>query len=92
MEKKKLPSILGVKKKKSTPYSNLQKAKKSLCKGTGTVEKVQKAAETYIKAAVSKGKTEKEAKAIAIKVTTSSCRTTSPKKGIKTAIGYSKKK
>jgi hypothetical protein len=98
MEKKKtpsvlgIPSILGTKKKKATPYSNLQKAKADLCKGKATVEKVQNAAMAYIKSAVAKGKTEKEAKATAVRITTASCRTTAPKGGIKTAIGYSKGK
>ena len=97
MEKKKITvsnaTILGVagvkKKAKATPYSNLQKAKKGLCKGTKTVEQVQKAAENYIKSAVSKGKTEKQALETAKRVTMAGCHT-SPKKGIKTAISSSK--
>ena len=98
MEKKKITvsnaTILGVagvkKKAKATPYSNLQKAKKGLCKGTKTVEQVQKAAEIYIKSAVSKGKTEKQALETAKRVTMAGCRTSNPKKGIKTAISSSK--
>ena len=42
--------------KGSTPYTRLQKAKKAVCKGTGTKASAKKAAAAYVKAAVKKSK------------------------------------
>lgn len=69
--------------KGSTPYTRLQKAKKAVCKGTGTKASAKKAAAAYVKAAVKKSKAKgkaatkvrKAAKAKANRVLHSACST-----------------